>query len=183
MVCAQYYGSTLRLRVASSTAKPQPDTPFQRWERDLPNQEADAQLSSVSYSTVDAKARRSLRPGTAGPTATPTSKVWAARRCRGMAAACTPDGFDKYNYAPPTTKTGRQGVACCASLVACVEERPLDYPGYGQRGMSKVVVCRASADMCPSVEPGEETPSPTPEVTTPTLEPLAPAPEVPAPTP
>ena len=87
------------------------------------------------------------------------------------------------NNAPPTTKTGRQGVACCASLVACVEERPLDYPGYGQRGMSKVVVCRASADMCPSVEPGEETPSPTPEVATPTLEPLAPAPEVPAPTP
>ena len=71
--------------------------------------------------------------------------------------ACTPDGYDKYHYAPPTTKTGRQGVACCASLIACVEERPLGFPGYGQPGMSKVVVCRASANMCPSVEPGEET--------------------------
>ena len=55
--------------------------------RSRPHVPRRAHACSVSYSTIDAKARRSLRPGTAGPTATPTSKVWAARRCRGMAAS------------------------------------------------------------------------------------------------
>ena len=47
-----------------------------------------------------------------------------------------------YQYEAPITPEGKEGVACCAGLSACVERRPKGYPGFGK--VSDVVVCRAT---------------------------------------
>lgn len=50
--------------------------------------------------------------------------------------ACTSDGADMFQYAPPPDP----GIPCCDGLVACIEPRPDDYPG---KDMDSVVVCRS----------------------------------------
>ena len=73
--------------------------------------------------------------GTLAPSSDPTYGRGNASK---WPPACTPEGADKYQYAPP----GGEGVPCCTGLTACVEERSETYPGYGKPGLEKVVVCR-----------------------------------------
>ena len=51
---------------------------------------------------------------------------------------CTPEGADKFQYAPPPDP----GIACCEGLVACAELRPSDYLGYNVAGFDVVFACR-----------------------------------------
>ena len=52
--------------------------------------------------------------------------------------ACTPEGADKFQYAPPPDP----GIDCCPGLVACAELRPSDYLGYNVAGFDVVFACR-----------------------------------------
>ena len=65
--------------------------------------------------------------------------------------ACTPENGDKYQYGPPPDP----GIACCEDTVACIEDRPDYYPGFGEPGMEKVFVCRSKYgyDCVPEPEP------------------------------
>ena len=82
-------------------------------------------------------------PPPPSPAAEVSGRFWGPEEAR---PACTPEAGDPYQYAPP--RTAGAHVACCVPLVACVEPRPVGYPGY-ERAPS-VHVCRPQ---CPPSAP------------------------------
>ena len=71
--------------------------------------------------------------------------------------ACTPEGADRFQYAPPPDR----GIPCCEGLVACQEPRPADWPGGGGNASSEPYF-EAGRDFDRCNPTPDVTPTPTP---------------------